>query len=142
METENIGKCRSCPSSSFSMHSFATSNVQEGLQWKVNRIKKEHKCTFRDSSLVFKTYHQLKKHKPNTNHFVRKRKCHKIINRKTKHHLKESSKQSQIISNLTLYHPRSYHQMMNHQQQRSRRRMNNCINPRRRFLNSVRAMRV
>lgn len=49
---------------------------------------------------------------------------HHNKDKKTKDHLKDLSKQSKLFSNPTLHHPRSYQQMMNQQQQRSRRSIN------------------
>ena len=48
-------------------------NKQEMSQRKANKTKKDHKIIFSNWGLVFKTYHQLKKDKSDTNHSVRKK---------------------------------------------------------------------
>lgn len=100
LKTKNISTYKSCPFWCFSskiekqrhislLHpSYKNDHNKKSTAWKENK----HKCTFSNCGLVFKTSHQLKKHKSDSNHFLRKRKMQRHNQQKNQ----TSSKKNQV----------------------------------------------
>ena len=99
LETEAIGICKSYPPWCFSSKTEKQRHISLlHPSYKKDHNKKstkpkeqEHKCTFSNCGLIFKTYHQLKKHKCDINHLVRKWK----MSRNNQQKNKTSSKKNQ-----------------------------------------------